>query len=149
MSCSVSHYWEEHLDRLDDRFGRSVAIEERPGSDSMVLESPDGRHGVIDARIWFDDEAFLDVYERVEISDRPHRLHYNYQLMVDGEDVVRYDYDPSLDEEYQHHINRPGADGSNIHVPHERVSLRPVLEGCWFAIDSFRQQRAEEEDASL
>jgi hypothetical protein len=29
------------------------------------------RPGIIDARIWFDDAAFLDVYERVEIGLRP------------------------------------------------------------------------------
>lgn len=145
MSCSVSHYWDEHLERLDDRFGYSVHIEERPNSEAMVLESEDRREGVIDARIWFGEDAYLDVYERVKITDRPHRLHYNYQLMVDGEEAVRYDYDPELPEPYKHHINRPLGDGLYTHEPTGRISLTVLLKGCWLAIEAFRQQRADEE----
>lgn len=147
MSCSVSHYWEEHVERLEDKL--AVVVEADPSSEAMVLESQDGLTGVIDARVYFDDDAFVDVYEIVKITDRPHREKWNYQLMVDGAEVERHDFDPDLPKPYTFHVNRPLPGGTYTHEPSEWKSLKDFLEKSWWAISDFRQQMAAPNDEDV
>lgn len=131
MGCTVLHYWQEHVERIEEKL--SVAVESEATVD---LIDGDELRGVIHARVYFHDEdAYLDVFERVEVTDRPHRLKYSYNLRVDGELIARHDFDPKLPDELQHHINRPG----DVHDPSERISLAKMISLSWDLITDFRE----------
>ena len=90
MACSVSHYWESQVVNISRRFGVAVAPPSSTGvapisTVAMVHELDGPELGTVSARVWFDDDAFLDVFERVKANGRhARRLEYAYQLMVDG-----------------------------------------------------------------
>ena len=143
MACNLTHYWQQHVDSLLEM---SVAVEPQLGSDAMVLEHPsDPRSGVVDARVWFDDGAYLNVWERVEISEDeiPKRTKYNYHLMVDGAHADRKDYDPSEGEDLEHHRNRPRPEGGVTHEPVDRITLKSYVQECWESIQDWRDQFAD------
>lgn len=103
--------------------------------------------GFIDARIWFDGEAFLDAFEFVDIdrAGRPRRRKYSYHLSVDSNDVERHDYDPQLeDPALRHHVNRI-IRGQWIHIPSERISLIKMVERCWGLIAEERDLVGEDD----
>lgn len=138
MSCTVPHYWEEHVHNLSEKL--SVVAQPRH-RDTEIIVSEDGLEGIIDSRIFFDDGAFIDVIEHVQITDRPHRLQYRYELVVDDEEVERIEFDPDLDEEMQHHRNRPLPDGRYTHEPLHRISLKEFVEDSWSMIHGVRELR--------
>jgi len=110
---SVTEYWDGQCAALERV---SVEVESHADRADMVIYQDPRRpeRGIIDARIWFDEEAFLDVYERVEIDSKgtPHRRQYSYHLSVEGHEVERYDLDPDIeDESLRYHVNRPGPGG--------------------------------------
>lgn len=134
MSLSVDEYWQGQLAALQKR---SVQVTRESGASFQSLSNP--RKGIIDARVWFDDDAFLDVYEHIEIdlSGTPHRTRYSYQLWVDGGNVLRNDFAPDIeDESLRHHVNV--RQGKQLHIPSERVALVSVVEDCWGLIHEIR-----------
>lgn len=148
MSCSVTHYWEEHTDNISSKL--SVAIGSKHlgvASDADIIQiSP--TIGMIDARAWFDDGAYVDIIETVEIRPVPHRLQYRYELIVDGEEVQRRERDPNFGEteELYHHLNRPLESGGYSHEPTTPISLKAFLSSCWDLIASVRELRRQEGD---
>jgi len=144
MGCSVTHYWEEHIANLEAKL--RVVVDCQPASESMIrLIDGNPREGIIEARIFFFDEnAFLDVIERVSIreGEPPRRLKYTYHFQVDGEFVERFDYDPKLPEPLQHHVNRPGG----IHLPSNRTSLKKAIEACYDLLDVIRNDSGPDDD---
>lgn len=142
MSCTVSHYWQEHLDNFAEKL--QVIGEARHQGQSDVLQDPNGTVGIIDARLYFDDDAYVDVIEMVQIGSRVSRLQYRYELVVDGAEVERIEYDPDLPADLQFHINRPKADGSYTHEPADRITLKKYLESCFDTIQTIRVEYGDE-----
>lgn len=105
----------------------------------MVIEHPKNPYrGMIEARLFFAYDAFLDVLEHVWIDERgtPSRRKYSYHFQVDGVYLERYDFDPELPPSKQHHTNRPSEMGN--HEPSERITLTKAVEQCWEIRDSFQ-----------
>ena len=92
------------------------------------------RHGMIDARLALDHNAFLAVFElvRIDAGDTPSRLSYSYSLIADDTEIATWEFDPSKDP--AHHMDRPG-DG---HQPSERVSLKDAVEEAWGELATYR-----------
>jgi len=135
LSLSVHEYWEGHLAALSKR---SVHVQEETG---VTVQSLSGRGGIIDSRLWFDDAAYLDVYEHVEIDGwgTPHRRRYSYHLEVDGVSLVRHDFDPNIeDTQLQHHVNIVRSGSVVLHVPSERITLAHLVDQCWGLIEEHR-----------
>ena len=106
-----------------------------------MLDVIDLRAAIISARIWFNSEDFLDVYEYVTIDDHgtPTRVIYSYHLQVADLTVQRWDRDPKKTPDLYHHLNIPLPDGTTDHEPSDRVTLKNVVEECWGIIDHERQ----------
>lgn len=139
-ALTVGDYWTQHVRRLES--SKSVKVSARPGSEATVLEDPGNpRRGVVDARVWFDDDAYLDVWEIVEIdnSGTPSRKKYSYHLEIDDDHVDRWDYDPDY-EGLEHHRNRPRVAGGVTHEPDQRHSLKEVLDQCWDILVEAREE---------
>jgi len=131
-------YWEQHRRRIAATL--SVVVGRKPNSEAYLRTSPYGT--IIDARIWFDDDAFLDVHELVIIDgDLPHRVIYSYHLHVDGAFVHRWDRDPKLVGEFVHHVNRPHRN-EVTHEPADAISLPDAVACCWAIIDDYRRSQA-------
>jgi len=122
---SVEEYWQEHVER--SLRSLHVVPTADPGVESMVDSYADGRKGKIRARAWFNDDAYLDIVEDVEITDRPHRRRYSYQFMIEDSPAIRWHYEPLYAEPIRYHIDRPGEG----HVPDEWRSLAQCADECW------------------
>ena len=138
---SLSDYWSQHRQVLQSL---SVGVEARPGSSSEVLTYDDGRRGIVDARLWFDEDTFLDVLEEVWIDDQgqPHRESFSYHFQCDGQWRRRWDRDPSQeDPAFEYHINAPdtSAPGGVGHEPSEWISLKTVVDECWDIFANHRE----------
>lgn len=135
MRPTLFDYWDRQLDALKRR---SVEAGPQAKSDTMVFpydaESPYA--GIIDARAYFDNDAWLDVYEHVKINWRgaAKRLQYSYHLQDAGGLIQRYDYDPDLPAEFRYHVNTPSGE----HIPSSRVTLATLAEMCWTILDTHR-----------
>lgn len=134
MRLTLPEYWRQQEAALRKR---SLAVEAHPRlerSEAFVLtDIADPYVGFVDALAWFDEYAYLDIFEYVEIdeSGTPHRRKYSYHLSVDGTKVERRDYDPRIeDPSLRHHVNRT-IKGESVHIPSERVSLIECVEDCW------------------
>jgi hypothetical protein len=84
---------------------KETEIRERCGyvPDDAVFEQdagPDGQSGVLRVRIWLADDAYLDVYEAVEIIDgsHVHRRACAYALIIDGIHEHGWERDPTHPE---------------------------------------------------
>lgn len=99
----------------------------------------DPLRGVIEARIWLDDDAFLEVHEEVEITDHPHRAAYAYTLVIDGGQSCRWHFEPAYEPAIRYHIDMPGND----HQPSERVTLKSALEEAWDILTDVRGSQAD------
>lgn len=145
MRQTLSQYWDGQVAAL-----RKRSLHPVPKGITGVVELEDEYSGIIDVRVWFDSENTLDIYEYVEISEsgKPSRKQYSYHLNLGGDrpSYERWDYDPALPAEYQHHINRPGPKGENKHIPSERISLAKVTEECWDLVVAHMQ--LDEDDNS-
>jgi hypothetical protein len=143
VTLSVADYWKGQLAALRKR---SVEVEptleaSEAWPNGWILPDPDDpSFGIIDVRIWFDDQAFLDVYEHVRVDSygRPHREHYSYHLEVDGIEVLRHDFDPDLDDALQHHVHEERR-GHTLHIPSPRITLVYLVEQCWGLIEDCRR----------
>ena len=106
----------------------------------------DGFEGLIDARIYFDRSAFLDVFERLKIDQdgTPHRVKYSYHLEVDGLHVRRWDAEPLRpDPQLQFHINNPLSGGGVTHELDKRRPLKDVVEECWELVTRARENEPD------
>jgi len=125
---TIDDYWQGQLAALKKR---SVAIQPIRGVGGIVYdESP--YSGIVDVRLWFNDNATLDVFEHVEVPESgiPQRNLYSYHFRASGREM-RWDFDPDLPKDLQHHINRTSPFGKPLHMPAERISLVAVTEECW------------------
>jgi Family of unknown function (DUF6516) len=111
--------------------------------DVMFQARRDGQGGLIDAILHLDENAFIHVFERVELVDgRPHRLRYSYYLIVDGAERRGYDRDPTHEPAEHRH-----GEGHEME-PWEAVSFDEVAEEFWDILSQIRsEEAAEEEDA--
>jgi hypothetical protein len=132
VRLTLPEYWNQQQAALQKR--SVVARRHLKGSEAYVLPDLTNPYvGFIDALVWFDDRAYLDVFEWVEIDEvgTPHRLKYSYHLSVDGTEVERRDFDPRIeDPALRHHLNRT-IRGKTVHIPSERISLVQFVEQCW------------------
>jgi hypothetical protein len=131
LRLTLHEYWEQQSAGLKKRH---VAVSPKHHDDVAVLFDPDDPYGgMIDGRAWFDDDAYLDIYELVSI-DRAgvaHREKYSYQLIVDGEECGREDFDPKLhDPALRYHVNRV-VGGMVTHEPSDRVTLVRFIDQCY------------------
>lgn len=124
MSLTVAQYWEDHkLSSL-----ASLPITPTHG-DAEVIHDPGGLNGTVDATAHFPMGSLLEVWEDVEIrGGTPHRRKYSYHFQPSNErEWVRFDYDPVIGDDMQHHVNRP----SDVHEPDTWRSLKDVVGMCW------------------
>lgn len=76
--------------------GRDVGFYEEAGSD--------GRRGRVIGHVYFNDEAYLEIQERVEIQGSSvHRTDYGYFFIVGGEEVWGYERDPTHEPAVHRH----------------------------------------------
>lgn len=91
------------------------------------LEGSCGKRGRIFARLLLTDRAFMNVMERVVVTedDAIHREEYAYYLVVDEEEVFARDRD--LDHDPPEHGH--GPDHERVEDP--SISFKAFAEKCW------------------
>ncbi len=124
---TLEQYWSDHVERSL----RSLVVEPSPGDiEGMVEVFPDGAKGIVRARAWFNDHAFLEIAESVEIVDgQPHRLEYAYHFILGSftDWHIRWHFAPLYDPAIRYHIDRPEQD----HIPDRRRTLIECVGLCW------------------
>lgn len=107
---------------------------EAPNGSRSMIRVPGGiaDRAIIECRIWFSDETYVDVYERVTIDgDTPHRTQYAYDMMNQGELIIAAHYEPDDPEDFRYHTHRI-TNGKRLHIPGVRTTLKQFIEDeCW------------------
>lgn len=138
MACTVRHYWQEHADRMEDTQNVVVSGPIRNIAEIGLIDG-DECYGTIDAVIFFDDDVYLGVHERVtttgDQSGAPSRLEYAYQLVVKSVPIGRWHHDPRFsDPNMRFHFDDDLA--GVPHKPDQHRSLEEVIDLCWSIIDN-------------
>jgi hypothetical protein len=104
--------------------------------DEAVFEAdaPDGASGSLRARFWLADDAYLDVYEGIEIIDASHihRRAYSYVLIIDGVHEHSWERDPTHPEMPIHEHHGPNRE----RIPSSRISFADAVEQVWDRLSS-------------
>lgn len=97
-------------------------------------EGSEGQSGAVRARLWLQDDAYLDVYEAVEVVDGSHihRTTYSYALVVDGVHEHGWERDPTHPEMPIHEHDGDGR----TRLPGERVTFAEAVELAWERLSS-------------
>lgn len=108
-------------------------------------EGSDGTRGIVRARIWMEDDAYLDVYEAVQVVDgrHIHREVYCYALVVDGVHEHSWERDPSHPEMpvHEHDGERRRREAA------ERISFARAHELAWERLTSRAIAPWDEDDS--
>jgi hypothetical protein len=119
----------EHFDRRREEFRRySSGVLTDSDLDAMYFRlSPDGRAGIISARIPLRAGADVHVFERVVVNDKGDVaiVRYSYFLVVEREEIRGYELDPTHDPAVHRHVE------GHRREPCERMTLRSAVEDFW------------------
>jgi uncharacterized protein DUF6516 len=108
--------------------------------DKMFQARRDGQGGLVDGLLHLDEDAFIHVFERVELrGGRPHRIRYSYYLIVDAAERRGYDRDPTHDPPEHRH--------GEVHEmePWQTVSFDEAAEDFWDILSQIRVAGPDEE----
>ncbi len=159
MADTVLDYWREYADQIEEAQHVDVIGPDRNLAEIGLIDG-DESYGIIDAVIFFDDDVYLGVHERVTMTvdknGAPSRLEYAYQLVVRDVPIGRWYHDPRfVDPDMRAHFDddlaaasyrraaaRLRLDGVNVEFdrPDEHRSLKEVVDLCWTIIDNVKQK---------
>ena len=113
--------------------GRSIEYFEEEGSN--------GQHGHFLGHVYFEEETYLEVHERIEITANgvPHRVDYAYFLVMGGVEFWGYERDPTHNPPDHRHT------ANHVHrIPCQPISFKQACEMVWREI-SLRESTSTDE----
>lgn len=105
-------------------------------------DGSDGQRGRLVARVWLNDDAFVEVHELVRVvGERITREKYAYFLCINGEEIGGYERDPTHEPaEHKHCSHREDHE----RLPGPTVSFKQAVKEAWEYVSSIFLEDPEE-----
>ena len=104
----------------------AMSVDSR-GLDFRAEEASNDQVGIMIGHVHFDDQTYLDVFERVEVRrNNIHRLEYAYFLIMTGVEYWGYERDPTHDPPVHRHTL-----GHEERVEAQPISFKRACELGW------------------